>query len=97
MYREIWEYRIRKNNRTAFEAFFDSKGEWSALCRKNPGYQGTDLLESEEGDNIFLSIDTWDSEDDARKFRQQFAGHISQLEEKLMPLVKKRERVWISG
>jgi len=63
MFQVIWELKVKFKERDKFEAFYGPKGEWVRFFIKSSDYEGTDVLESGEGDSIFLVIDEWNSEE----------------------------------
>ena len=56
-------YHVKPSRMTEFVAAFRKGGMWHELARSLPGFVATDLLESRELPQAFLSIDFWETED----------------------------------
>jgi heme-degrading monooxygenase HmoA len=96
MYQVYWELKVKFKERDKFEAFYDSKGDWVRFFSKSTDYQGTEVLESGEGDGIFLVVDEWSSEEAFSAFIQANKTAYDQLEEKARQASRTKKRVWIS-
>lgn len=96
MYQVIWEMRVKFKDREQFDHFYDPKGEWVKFFQKDHGYLGTDVLESGEGDNTFLVIDEWDSEEAFSEAVKNRKEEYAQLESKANAVSRTRKRIWIS-
>lgn len=96
MFQVIWEIQVKFKDREKFEKFFDPKGEWVKFFSKSPAYQGTDVLESGEGDGTFLVIDEWTTEDAFNDFVQSNTTAFAQLEEKARQVCRKKKRIWVN-
>lgn len=96
MYQVIWELKVKFKERDKFEKFYDPKGEWVKFFQKAAGYQGTEVLESGEGDNTFLVIDEWESEEAFNSCIQSRKADYSLLEEKANATTRTRKRIFIS-
>ncbi len=96
MFQVIWELKVKFKEREKFEKFYDPKGDWVKFFSKSTEYQGTDVLESGEGDGVFLVIDEWHSEEAFTEFvKSQKAGY-DLLEEKAKAASRTKKRVWIN-
>lgn len=96
MFQVIWELKVKFKERDKFEAFYDTKGEWVKFFSKSPDYEGTEVLESGEGDGTFLVIDEWASEEAFQAFIQANKLAYDQLEEKAKSASRTKKRIWIS-
>lgn len=96
MYQVIWELKVKFKERDKFEQFYDPKGEWVKFFAPAPGYGGTDVFESGEGDGTFLVIDEWDSEDAFKTFVAERKAGFDALEEKAQKASRTRKRIWIN-
>ena len=96
MFQVIWELKVKFKERDKFEAFYDAKGEWVKFFSKSPDYEGTEVLESGEGDGTFLVIDEWASEEAFQAFIQANKSSYDQLEEKAKSSSRTKKRIWIS-
>jgi hypothetical protein len=96
MFQVIWELKVKFKEREKFEQFYDAKGEWVNFFRKSPEYLGTDILESGEGDGIFLVIDEWSSGEAYDEFLKIRKADYDLLEEKAKSASRTKKRVWIA-
>ena len=96
MFQIIWELKVKFKEREKFEAFYGPKGEWVKFFIKSPNYQGTDVLESGEGDGIFLVIDEWNSEETFTEYIKDRKAEYDLLEEKAKAASRTKKRIWVS-
>jgi len=96
MVQVIWELKVKFKDRDQFEKFYDPKGEWVKFFSKSADYLGTDVLESGEGDGIFLVIDEWNSEESFTEYVKGRKADYDLLEEKAKAASRTRKRIWIS-
>jgi hypothetical protein len=92
----IWELKVKFKERENFEKFYDPKGEYVKFFGKSPEYQGTDVLESGEGDGIFLVIDEWSSEEAFNEFVKNHKAGYDLLEEKAKLASRTKKRIWVN-
>ena len=96
MFQVIWELKVKFKERDKFEQFYDTKGDWVKFFSKSPDYLGTDVLESGEGDGIFLVIDEWQSEETFTEFVKSRKGDYDMLEEKAKTASRTKKRIFIN-
>lgn len=96
MYQIYWELKVRFRDRDKFEAFYEPKGDWVRFFSKSPDYQGTEVLESGEGDGTFLIVDVWTTEEAFLAYIQANKAAFDQLEERARQASRTKKRVWIS-
>ncbi len=96
MVQVIWELKVKFKERDKFEAFYDPKGEWVKFFSKSPDYQGSDVLESGDGDGVFLVIDEWSSEEAFAEFVKSRKADYDVLEEKAKAASRTKKRIWIN-
>ncbi len=96
MYQVYWELKVKFKERNKFETFYDPKGEWVKFFSKSTEYQGTEILESGEGDGVFLILDEWTSEEAFLSFVQENKAAYDQLEERAKQASRTKKRVWLS-
>lgn len=96
MYQVFWELKVKYKDRDKMEHFYEPKGEWVKFLNKANGYEGTEVLESGEGDNTFLVIDEWQSEEDFNTCIQSRKADFTLLEEKANSATRTRKRIFIS-
>lgn len=96
MYQVFWELKVKFKDRDKMEHFYEPKGEWVKFFSKAKGYEGTEVLESGEGDNTFLVIDEWQSEEDFNACIQSRKADFTLMEEKANAASRTRKRIFIS-
>lgn len=96
MFQVIWELKVKFKEREKFEQFYDTKGDWVKFFSKSADYLGTDVLESGEGDGIFLVIDEWKSEETFNEFVKSRKADYDLLEEKAKTASRTKKRIWIN-
>jgi heme-degrading monooxygenase HmoA len=96
MFQVIWELKVKFKEREKFEQFYDAKGDWVKFFSKSADYLGTDVLESGEGDGIFLVIDEWQSEETFNEFVKSRKADYDLLEEKANAASRTKKRIWIN-
>lgn len=96
MFQVIWELKVKFKERDKFEQFYDTKGDWVKFFGKSPDYLGTDILESGEGDGIFLVIDEWQSEETFNEFVKSRKTDFDLLEVKAKAASRTKKRIWIN-
>jgi len=96
MFQVIWELKVKFKERNKFEQFYDPKGDWVKFFSKSSDYVGTDVLESGEGDGIFLVIDEWQSEEAFNDFLKSRKADYDLLEEKAKTASRTKKRIFIN-
>jgi quinol monooxygenase YgiN len=96
MFQAIWELKVKFKEREKFEQFYDAKGDWVKFFSKSPDYLGTDVLESGEGDGIFLVIDEWQSEGAFTEYVKTQKTEYALLEEKAKSASRTKKRIFIN-
>ena len=85
----LWEYRVKKAHRRAFERHYSATGTWVRFFRKGRGYRGTVLLRDPEKPGRYLTIDRWQDVASYRRFRRQHQKHYDALDRKFERLTEK--------
>jgi heme-degrading monooxygenase HmoA len=96
MVKVIWELKVKFKEREKFEQFYDAKGDWVKFFSKSPDYLGTDILESGEGDGVFLVIDEWNSDEAFTEYVKARKTEYDLLEEKAKSVSRTKKRIWIA-
>ena len=58
----VWEFVVKEECIPAFRRAYGPTGDWSALFRQHPGYEGTTLLQDSTLRARFVTIDLWENE-----------------------------------
>jgi ribosomal-protein-alanine acetyltransferase len=88
----IWEFRVRRAKRLAFEQAYGPEGDWAQLFRGFDGYLGTDLLRDRATPLRYFSIDRWASRQAFLEMKKKSRAAYRSLDEKCESLTT-RERL----
>jgi heme-degrading monooxygenase HmoA len=76
----IWRFRVVAGQEQAFEAAYNSGGDWAQLFRRAPGYLGTEMLRA-TSPREYLTIDRWESVAAFDAFKRDFAADYARVDE----------------
>lgn len=82
MFCYVWEYRVRPENVSTFEAGYGPSGEWVDLFSRDPRYLRTELLRDREDPSRFITIDYWTSREACLAFREQWREQFTTIDQK---------------
>ena len=57
----IWEYKVKKTRITEFEKLYNKQGKWVDLFSEAEGFVDTELIKNTDKDNVYVTIDRWES------------------------------------
>jgi heme-degrading monooxygenase HmoA len=76
----LWEYQVKAEKQTEFEAIYSPNGTWAELFKQSTGYTGTELLRDEINPQRYLTIDRWESQEDYETFLSQHEEEYKALD-----------------
>lgn len=76
----LWEFQVKPGKIAEFERRYGSHGDWAALFRRSPGYQGTTLGRSLHAKGHYLIADQWDTTASFATFKKDFREAYQQLD-----------------
>jgi heme-degrading monooxygenase HmoA len=76
----IWQYRVRPEAVSAFEAAYGPDGNWVRLFREHEGYLGTELLRDAADPTSYRTLDRWRSREDRDRFRAEAAAEFEAID-----------------
>ena len=76
----IWQYTIEPTYRSAYIAAYKPNGEWAQLFSRDPSYIETVLLQDDEDESRYVTIDYWKSKADRDSFRERFSVEFDSLD-----------------
>ena len=79
-YMYAWEYRVAEQHLAEFLGTYGAQGAWVALFRDAPGYRRTELHRDRRDPARFVTLDYWDSETAWRRFREERARELEELD-----------------
>ena len=80
MYIITWEYHINPDHRAKFEETYAPDGLWAVLFKKGAGYLGTELIQSIEFPDQYVTIDRWTSSEAYDAFLSQWKAEYDRLD-----------------
>jgi len=87
----IWQYSIKPASRQDFLAAYNPSGEWAQLFSRDPSYIGTVLLQDDDDENRYLTIDYWISKADRDSFRERYSVELDSLDRKCEEFTKEEQ------
>lgn len=80
MFVRIWQFRVAAEKTDQFRSVYGAGGHWAQLFGREIGFLGTELLQSATHPNIYITIDTWDSEAAWAAFLRAWGDDYAQLD-----------------
>lgn len=80
MIQVIWQYEVKEAARSKFELAYGPGGMWSELFSKAPGFRGTVLLRDSANPSRYLTIDSWDTEEQRKAMLAERAEEYAALD-----------------
>ena len=62
---------MRREHEAEFARVYGPRGEWAQLFSEGKGYHGTELLRDAPETQRYVTVDSWDSLDDLKLFKQE--------------------------
>ncbi len=76
----VWEFQVTPGRKAEFLAAYGPQGRWAQLFARAAGYQGPQLLQDQEDENRFLTVDCWASAAAHAAFRERFEAEYQALD-----------------
>jgi len=76
----VWQYEVKEEFRGRFELAYGPGGAWSRLFDTSPGFRGTTLLRDTHNPCRYLTIDTWDTEEQRDAFLDEHKDEYCSLD-----------------
>lgn len=67
----VWEFAVKPEMESAFEAAYGPEGDWVRFFRKGKGYRTTKILQDISGNGTYLTLDFWDSRAAYEQFKKE--------------------------
>ena len=93
MYLIVWEFIIRKECVSEFEAVYGPGGEWACLFARAEGYVETQLLRDTTNALRYVTLDFWKSREANEKFKQAQQKKYKELDERCQKLTVKETKL----
>ena len=89
----VWEYEVRADRLTAFEALYGADGEWCELFRTAEGYRGSELYRDTARPAHFVTIDRWTSSSAFQEYLSTVREAYHRLDEQGASLTLREQRL----
>jgi heme-degrading monooxygenase HmoA len=93
MYIVVWEFVVRTECVTEFEAAYGPRGEWARLFAQSEGYRDTRLLRDTSNRLRYVTLDFWSSREAHEKFLRQHQKEYATLDERCQQLTSSEAQV----
>jgi heme-degrading monooxygenase HmoA len=97
MFIRIWQFRVPAEKAGEFRAIYGPTGEWARLFRRETAFLGTELLQSANHPDIFLTIDRWDSPEAWAAFLRGWGDEYTALDHRCEILTVAEEEIGTFG
>jgi heme-degrading monooxygenase HmoA len=89
----IWEYQVKLEKGSEFERVYSPNGAWARLFKNGSGFLGTELLQSDQKPDVYVTIDRWDSRESYETFLAQWKAEYNQLDEQCEGMTVYEKRI----
>jgi heme-degrading monooxygenase HmoA len=79
----FYRYRVHPVQARAFEHAYGPTGPWAKLFARHPGYKHTRLFRHKKEEDVYVTIDVWESKADYDTFRRMYAADYRRLDKQL--------------
>lgn len=80
MFIRLWQFRTSPEQAARFRTVYGPGGPWASLFGNEPGFLGTELLESATDPTTFLTLDRWASREAWEAFRARWSEEYGALD-----------------
>ena len=88
-YLALWEFQVKPESISGFEATYGSEGAWAQLFRQSLDYLGTQLIRDLDHPGRYITQDRWTSRESFHRFKQGHQSAYSALDKKCESLTEK--------
>jgi heme-degrading monooxygenase HmoA len=82
MFKTIWQFQVVPAKREEFEVIYNKNGLWAQLFRKADGYLGTELFGDVDKGGSYVTVDSWRTEEDFKRFKELWSADYKALDTK---------------
>jgi heme-degrading monooxygenase HmoA len=83
MFVVVWEFRVKPGGESEFERHYSANGTWAELFRRDPAYQGTDLLRDRTDPQRYVTLDRWADAESYEKFLAAAGDSYKELDRQM--------------
>lgn len=81
MYRLVWEFDVKPERASDFEAVYSQDGRWTTFFKLSADYLGTELYKGTGNPHHFITVDIWRSRAAYEAFRKANAAEYATLDQ----------------
>ncbi len=78
----VWQFEVRPEYANEFEDAYGPKGVWVGLFTSGKGYRKTELLKTIDRPHHYVTMDYWESREEAELFRKKHSAEYEALDVK---------------
>jgi heme-degrading monooxygenase HmoA len=97
VYEIFWEYEVRPDRTTDFEALYGAEGEWTRLFARADGYVETVLYRDTHRTARYLTVDRWRSRAAHETFEREWRAAYADLDRRGDELTLSERRLGALG
>ena len=95
MYQIVWEFEVEPHRAAEFEREYGSAGVWAMFFREGEGFLGTELFQSLEAQERYITLDRWTSRAAFESFTQTRARQYAEIDARCASLTRAERLVAI--
>ena len=80
MFVTLWEFEVKPGCEDLFERAYGPNGEWVQLFRRDDRYLGTRLLRQVGREQVYVTMDEWESREAYEEFRRKYAAEYTKID-----------------
>lgn len=82
----FYRYHVHPSQVRAFEQAYGPRGPWAKLFEHQPGFKRTRLFRHRKQQDVYVTVDIWESKSDYDAFRKRYAADYHRLDGQLSML-----------
>lgn len=92
-YLVIWRFEIGPGAEADFRAIYGPDGDWVKLFRQDEAYFGTELIQDIASPHLFLTLDSWRSQEAYDRFRREHCREYEQFDSRCERLTVREQEI----
>jgi len=89
----LWEFEVKSGSEERFQRAYGPEGAWVQLFRRDPYFQGTQLLPDPSRPHYYFTLDFWDSENAYHAFLDRNREAYEELDRSSEGLTLRQRRI----
>jgi heme-degrading monooxygenase HmoA len=88
VYQIVWEFEVEPHRAAEFEREYGPAGVWATFFRQGEGFLGTELFQSLETQERYITVDRWASRAAFESFKQKRARDYAEIDARCASLTR---------